>query len=223
MKKILLLVAALVLTIGATAQEKPFTYGIKAGLSLSQLSSGSVEYIGLSFDNAASDMLAGFFVSAHFNYSFGQSFGIQPELSFSTQGGKSTITTENWRKYTATDRFNYINIPVLFEIKPMANFSIFVGNQFGFNIYKSRTTKGEVESSTISGSDFDDTLKENGWKFNNVDIAAVIGLQYAIAGKYLISARYNIGFTTVLDSDTDGMSVNGGDYRVFQFGIGYQF
>jgi len=222
MKKILILVTALALTIGATAQEKPFTYGVKAGLNFSLLSSGKVEAMGMSFNTDASDMLTGFFVSGHFNYSFGRLFGIQPELSFSTQGGK--ISWDDYGvEFTETDRLNYINIPILFEVKPMTNFSIFVGPQVGFNIYKSATIKGGGESETFSGSDLDDILKEDGRKFNSFDIAAVVGLQYAIAGKYLISARYNIGFTTVLDSDTDGVSISGGGNHVFQLGIGYQF
>jgi len=229
MKKILLLVTALALTIGATAQEKPFTYGVKAGLSLSQLSSGSVENMWGSFDNDATDMLAGFFVSAHFNYSFGQFFGIQPELSFSMQGGKTPWEYFVWLEYGGdgkirqTYRYSYINIPVLFEVKPITNLSIFVGPQIGFNIYKSRTTKSEGWSETISGSDFDDYLEQGGRKLNSFDFAAVVGLQYAILGKYLISARYNIGFSSVIGSSTDELSISGGDNRVLQFGIGYQF
>ena len=228
MKKILLLVAALALTIGATAQEKPFTYGIKTGLSLSQLSSGSAEYMWGRFDNDATDMLAGFFVSAHFNYSFGQFFGIQPELSFSMQGGKTSWESLIWEeeygggKITQTGRYNYINIPVLFEVKPITNLSIFVGPQIGFNIYKSMTVKGMINT-FLSGSDYDNYLEQIGRKFNSVDFAAVVGLQYAIAGKYIISARYNIGFSTIIGSDMDNVSISGGDNRVLQFGVGYQF
>jgi len=42
-------------------------------------------------------------------------------------------------------------------------------------------------------------------------------------GKYLISARYNIGSSTVIGLDIDNVSISGGDNRVLQFGIGYQF
>jgi len=224
MKKILLLVTALALTIGATAQDKPFTYGLKAGLNLSQISSGTMKYMGERYDLDASDMLVGFFVSAHFNYSFGQFFGIQPELSFSMQGSKETGTMDVGldMSYSSTVRLNYINIPILFEVKPITNLSIFVGPQIGFNFYKSMTEKGGIDR-FISGSDFDDYLEQGGRKLNSFDFAAVVGLQYAILGKYLISARYNIGLTSVVGSDTDGLSISGGANRVLQFGIGYQF
>jgi len=182
MRKILLLAAALALTIGATAQEKPFTYGLKAGINIAQISSGTVDngiWGILDFD--ALDMKIGFFVSGHVNYSFGQFFGIQPELSFSMQGGKQSWTDDIWLRATTiqTDRYSYINIPVLFEVKPITNLSIFVGPQIGFNIYKSRTTKSEGWSETISGSDFDDYLGQTDREFNSVDFAAVVGLQYA--------------------------------------------
>ena len=218
MKKILILVTALAITIGATAQENPLTYGVKAGLNISQFSSGSVEAMGMSEDYDATGAAIGFFVSGHVNYSFGQFFGIQPELSFSMQGAK-----DSEGDHSLTQCYNYINIPVLFEVKPMTNFSIFVGPQIGFNIYKSMTEKMGGESVTISGSEVDDFLKEAGLKTNSFDLAAVVGLQYAINGQFLISARYNVGFTTVLDSDVSGMSVSGGNNRVFQLGIGYTF
>jgi hypothetical protein len=224
MKKILILVTALALTIGATAQEKPFTYGIKAGLNLSQTSSGSFEYMGEKDDFDATDMTVGFFVSGHFNYSFGEFFGIQPELSFSMmQGGKKSWTDDIWGSYSSTICLNYINIPVLFEVKPITNLSIFVGPQIGFNFYKSMTEKAGGMSATISGSDLDNYLKQSGEKLNSFDFAAVVGLQYAIAGKYLISARYNIGLTSVVGFDVSGASVSGGANRVLQFGVGYQF
>jgi len=219
MKKILLLVAALAITIGATAQDNPLTYGVKAGLNISQLSSGTAEFMGMSEDYDATDMSIGFFVSGHVNYSFGQFFGIQPELSLSfMQGGK-----ESEGDYSFTQNYSYINIPILFEVKPITNLSIFVGPQVGFNFYKSMTAKEGGLSETISGSDVDDYLEENGAKLNSFDFAAVVGVQYAIMGKYLISARYNIGFTTVVGSDVSGMSVSGGNNRVFQLGIGYTF
>ena len=214
MKKILILVVALAITIGATAQENPLTYGVKAGLNLSQISSGTMKAEGESQGVDALDMKAGFFVSGHVNYSFGEFFGIQPELSYSTQGGKMSEEGS-----TAKYSFNYINIPVLFEVKPVTNFSLFVGPQIGLNIHKGVSMGGI----SISGSSFTDVLKEGGMKFNNFDIAAVVGLQYAIDGKYLISARYNIGFTTTMDSDISGMSISGLANRVFQFGVGYQF
>jgi len=202
MKKILILVTALAMTIGATAQENPLTYGVKAGINLSQISAQTGD-----FEGDASDMKIGFFVSGHVNYSFGEFFGIQPELSFSMQGGQEDLDGESMKMM-----FNYINVPVLFEVKPITNLSIFVGPQIGFNIYKGVSYMGE----TISGSDLEDGME---MKVNTIDFAAVVGLQYAINGQFLISARYNIGFTPIFDAD----GVSGLANRVIQVGVGYKF
>jgi len=203
MKKVLIFITALALTIGATAQEKPFTYGLKAGLNLSQISAFIRDNV---YGNAL-DTKVGFFVSGYFKCSLGEFFGIQPELSFSKQGGKEDVDGESMKML-----LNYINVPVLFEMKPVPNLSIFVGPQIGFNIYKGASYMGE----TISGYKFEHAIKMN---VNAFDFAVVLGLQYAIDGKYLISARYNIGFTPAFDVD----GVSGMANHVFQFGIGYQF
>jgi len=201
MKKILLLVAVLALTISATAQEKLFTYGIKAGLTISQISSGTLTSsdihdpwgnLGVTEMNATGYSY-GFFVSTHANYNLSQFFGVQPELSFSMQGGVVGIIPTGKRTY----HYNYINVPILLEIKPTTDISAFIGPQIGFNIHENNQF----------------------YSVNTVDFAVVLGAQYTIDGKYLISARYNISLPSVYkESEISGMS-----NRVFQLGIGYQF
>ncbi len=193
MKKLLIVIAALAVSVGANAQIK---FGAKAGLNLSQISASDQD------GAEATSMLPGFFVSGHANFGLGQFFGVQPELMFSMQGGKEEDMSMH---------LNYINIPVLFEVKPIANFSIFVGPQIGFNLYKSASAGGV----TISGSQFEEMIA----KVNTIDFAAVVGVQYAVLDHFLISARYNIGFTPTLDIDGVGGMTN----RVIQIGVGYQF
>jgi hypothetical protein len=189
MKKILILSLALVLGIGATAQVK---YGAKAGVNVATLS----EPEGASFDSKV-----GFFVGGLVNFSFSEIIGLQPEVVFSTQGAKEDDSSLN---------FNYINVPILLDIKPFENFSVLVGPQIGINVYKSAKQGGV----SISGSDFEDAIG----KVNTIDFGAALGVQYAILGHFVISARYNLGFTKTLKDAEEG-SAN----RVFQFGIGYTF
>ena len=197
MKKILIAAFALFIGTSVFAQENPLTFGVQAGLNISQFSAGKIG--GEKGD--ASDASVGFYIGGHANYSLGEYFGLQGELNFSLQGGKYSDDGDK-EKIT----LGYINIPVLFEVKPATNFSIFVGPQIGFNATKSATYNGEK----VPSSDL---------KLNTLDFAAVVGVQYAIGGKYLLSARYNMGFTTV--PDRDGMS--GMENRVLQIGFGYKF
>jgi len=202
MKKILIAAFALFIGTSVFAQENPLTFGVQAGLNMSQFSAPKSG--GETGD--ATDMLPGFYIGGHANYSFGEYFGLQGELKFSMQGGKESEDGE-----TLKLKLNYINVPVLFEVKPATNFSIFVGPQIGFNVSKSASAGGV----SVSGSDFEDAFA----KVNTIDFAAVVGVQYAIQGKYLLSARYNIGINSAFDQD----GLSGFANRVIQIGFGYKF
>ena len=205
MKKLSVLFAVLLMTVGASAQ---FKYGVKAGINAAQLSALS-DVPGAK----ATDMKIGFHAGLHMNYSFTDLIGLQYEAVFSMQGGSNKVSIEGTAATTKLN-FNYINIPVLLEIKPFQNFSIFVGPQFGFNIFKSLSASMGGQSGSISGKEFENNMG----KVNTIDIAAIGGIQYAIMGQFLISARYNFGFTKTLELAKGGMC-----NRVIQIGVGYQF
>ena len=200
MKKILILSLALILGIGATAQVK---FGAKAGLNVATLSAPE----GTSFDTKL-----GFFVGGHVNFSFSEIIGLQPGLVFSTQGAK--LNVDELGDASTSLNFSYLNIPILLDIKPFANFSILVGPQIGINVYKGAKAEIEGISGSISGSEFEDEFG----KVNTIDFAAALGVQYAIGGHFVISARYNLGLTKTFKDAEEG-SAN----RVFQFGVGWTF
>jgi opacity protein-like surface antigen len=230
MKKVLILSLALILGISATAQIK---FGVKAGLNLSSLSDVEASAMGVSVSIEETDAMAvGFHAGAFVNFSFGQYIGLQPELLYSMQGGKQKISSAVSQflpigiPNVSTDySFSYINIPVLLDIKPFANFSILVGPQIGFNIYKSATEGNE----TLSGSDFDDSfeaaLGKNALK--SFDFAVVGGFQYTFIDHLTIGARYNFGLTnavstSVRDSGVD-VDVKGWKNNVIQVSVGWTF
>jgi opacity protein-like surface antigen len=211
MKKILILSLALVLGIGATAQVK---FGVKAGLNLSSLSDVKASAQGNSDDFLKSDgMTVGFHAGGFVNFSFGQYIGLQPELLFSMQGSK--IDGD------ATATLDYINIPVLVDIKPFENFSVLVGPQIGFNIYKSISGNGE----TLSGSDLDEYFEAALGKkpFQSFDFAAVVGVQYTFIEHLTVGARYNIGLTNAFSFSESGVDVKGWKNNVIQVSVGWTF
>ena len=216
MKKTIVILTALLFTIGLNAQEVKF--GLKGGLNLSQLSKSTVEMGGYEETGEASDMLMGFHVGGLLNVGFGEFFGLQPELMFSMQGGKETESGVDVKF-----KLNYINVPVLFEVKPLTGFSLLVGPQIGLNISRAMSMSSGGMSATVSGSDFDDALKGEGLKINKIDFAAVVGVQYAVMGHFLIGARYNLGFSPVMDSDISNVKITGGANRVIQVSVGWLF
>jgi len=209
MKKLTIILTVLLFTLGVNAQNMSF--GLKGGLNLSQISSSTTEVGSLKIEEDASKMLTGFHLGALLNIGFGEFFGLQPELMFSMQGGKEESDVKM--------NFNYINVPVLFEVKPITNFSLLVGPQVGLNVSRSMSYGGE----SISGSDYDDLLKEGGEKFNTLDFAAVVGVQYTVMGKFLMGARYNLGFSPVIDTDLSNVKVTGDANRVIQLSVGWMF
>jgi opacity protein-like surface antigen len=212
MKKIIVILTALIVTLGANAQTK---FGVKAGLNVSQISGGTVKGE-VSEDIEASGMLVGFHAGAFANFSFSGVIGLQPEVVFSLQG-------DNDSDANAKTHLNYINVPILLDIKPVPNFSIFVGPQIGINIHRSMTGEGE----SISGSDLDDILEATGMKINTLDFAAVLGVQYILFDHLTIGARYNFGFTPAIGLTKEvkdaGVSLSGVANRVIQVSLGWSF
>jgi opacity protein-like surface antigen len=204
MKKILLVIIAFAFVSTVSAQEIKF--GVKAGLNISNISAMKIN--GNKGD--AADMIVGMHAGAFANFSFSDLLGLQPEVLFNMQGGKEEDVTTH---------LNYISIPILLDIKPFKDFSILVGPQIGFNVYKSISD----DETTIKGSDYEDFLKSLGLKSNALDFAAIIGVQYTFIDHLSVGVRYNWGFTKTIQSDASGIEVSGGTNGVIQATIGWRF
>src|SRR5215470_10945256 len=98
MKTILSAILLLSLTIAVKAQSADTHFGLKAGLNISSLDVKD----GVDFDSKAGFHIGGL---AHIHLS--PHFGVQPELTYSTQGGKDGDT--KWK-------LGYLNVPLLLQI-----------------------------------------------------------------------------------------------------------
>ncbi len=237
MKKILIVVVALFVVNGAFSQVK---FGVKTGVNLSSVSGLETSAGGFSVKIAENDgMSFGFHAGVFANISLNERFGLQPELLFSRQGGKHKASSElseeleemgmDIESARSTYTFDYINLPILLEFKPVANLGILVGPQFGLNISKSETSEGI----TISGSDLDDLYKEelglDKSPFQSFDVSLVLGVQYTLIERLTVGLRYNFGLTnafnvsvpipgTGISADAKGLKNN-----VIQLSAGYSF
>ncbi len=216
MKKVIriamfLAIAAMAYVNEATAQ---VSFGANLGLNIANLTAGSVSYQGVKMETEAGDAVAGLNLSGFANFSFTRVIGLQAELGFSMQGEKGKLEDVD-----VTHRLNYINIPVLLDIKPVNGLSIFVGPQIGFNASRAMKADGV----TISGSKYDDLMKEANMKFNKVDFAAVVGVQYVIMDHFIVGTRASLGLQSIYASDLSGLSISGGENQVFQISVGYKF
>lgn len=144
-----LLGAILCLTIGTlSAQDKAadkrdqLVFGIKAGANLSNV-----------WDEQGSDFVAdpklgaagGVFLAVP----IGKYFGVQPEVLFSQKGFKGGGTLLGF-PYSFTRTTSYIDVPLLFQFKPIPYLALLAGPQFSYllkekNVYTFASNSSEQE------------------------------------------------------------------------------
>lgn len=231
MKKLIVTVATLALSLGAFAQ---INFGVKAGGNLSTISGvtsseegGNLEWGGVNLGSAdvSQSMKFGFNVGAWAEYMVMPMFGVQVELNYSTQGvneklvtstdlfgGSSSTTKKTWAA-------NYINVPILakFHFGPIR---AYVGPQLGFALGLNTTT----ETITSDNTNIKEAAVDN---FNTFDLSLALGAQYKLTENIGVDARYNIGLTNVfpaVKNDKGEITAEAwGKQGVVQLGVFYEF
>lgn len=181
-------------TSAQTSQKEPFTWGIKAGVNVS-------DFYGDDADN--SDVRAGFSGGLLFNYRFNSYWAIQPEVLFNIKGADldTGLAGENG---PAEYEFGYLNVPVLakFYIPTGSALTpnLFAGPEVGFKLY------GESND-----SDIDDELKDA-----EFGIAFGAGLDLSTGSNPAnlirtvgLDLRYSLGLTDVFDTPQEPEARNG--------------
>lgn len=127
---ILTIVAAVFLTNYISAQSNTtdvrdkLHFGVKAGLNLSNV-----------YDEEGNEFTAdsklGFAAGAFVSIPIGKIIGVQPEILYSQKGFKaSTVIFGHTYEYKRT--LSYIDIPLLFAVKPIESLTLLAGPQFSF-------------------------------------------------------------------------------------------
>lgn len=189
MKKLFVVIAAVFVSTGAFAQH--FEWGVKAGLNLATQT--KVDDL---------KMRPGLYAGAFAEYVIGDYVGVQAELMYSMMGAKA-----KYDGATATDKTDYIVLPIYAKLYILEGLSVDIGPQFGYMV--SAKLKGTDGDASATVSYYDDVDK----KF---DVSAVLGLSYKLNFGLDVSAHYNLGLTKLADG-TD--SKNG----VIAIGVGYRF
>jgi len=135
--KILLILATILCSGSAFAQDVP-AFGIKAGVNISNIYDTKGEDLS---DEYKVDFAGGAFLSIP----FGTVVGLQPEVMYSKKGyrGSGFITTVGY-KYTRT--FDYLDVPILLQIKPSENITLVAGPFFSWLLHK----RVEIKDGSIS-------------------------------------------------------------------------
>lgn len=143
MKKIILTVLALTISVGAFAQ---INWGVKTGVNISNIR--DTDY------GAKPSIYAGAFAEMQFNYFL----TFQAELIYSRQGGYDKVNgTKMWA------RLNYLNIPVIAKFNVWKKLTLDTGPQFGFMLNSKLKTKSG--GTTVKRSIHDTKTFEFAWAF----------------------------------------------------------
>lgn len=161
MKKIgLILFAVLRIVVTGTAQESEkydrrenFTFGVKAGANLSNVWDSEGE----DFD---ADAKLGFAGGVFVAIPIGRYIGVQPEVLFSQKGFQASGTLLG-TSYSNKKTTNWLDIPVHFQIKPLAFLTVLVGPQISFQLSE-RNEYAFGNSSSAQQEEFDnDNIRKN--------------------------------------------------------------
>lgn len=188
MKKSLLLIATLACTslslfaqTSTAVNKQPISFGLKAGVNLATITG----------NNAAGDakstligLNGGIFATFHVS----ESFGVQPELTWSTLGVKYKGSFLG-NSITEKQKLNYLTLPVLAKYTfAGSGFSLYAGPQIAYLLSAQRKMNS---NSSLSNKD----------QFKSTDFSAVAGLEFEIPNtKFNVSGRYQFSLTKNSDN-----------------------
>jgi hypothetical protein len=176
MKKQLVLVLAMFAIVNmASAQgrfdySEKFTFGVKGGLNLSNV----YDTKGEQFD---ADAKFGFVAGAFMSIPLGKVIGVQPEILISQKGFQATGVLLG-APYSFTRTTTYIDVPLLFAVKPFELLTLLAGPQYSYlqiqkDVFGSATTSVDQETQFKNDNIRKNTLCFTGGADLNLDHVVV--------------------------------------------------
>ncbi len=187
MKKTILLSFAIIAANFAIAQSVHF--GLKGGLNLSNLTYNGAE---------ALDYKVGFHAGAVAHIHISRRFALQPELTYSNQGGERTFNNTDIKA-----NLNYINIPLLAQYMFGKGFRLETGPQLGFLV----GAKQKVNNNETN-------IKGN---YKSTDFSWAFGVGYVGRQGIGFDARWLVGASNINDVPNLPATYNNN----FQLGLFY--
>ena len=189
MKKIMLVAALMLSSVATFAQHAVGSFNLqpKVGVSIANVT----EFKG-------TDPRVGIVAGLEGEYQATDIFSVSAGVLYSMQGAKG-----NWGDLiNATNRLDYINVPIMANVYVVKGLAVKLGVQPGFNV-----------SNKISANNR--ATVDNLVKAQSVDVAIPVGVSYEY-NNFQLDARYNWGVTKVYE----GSKVKN---SVFQITLGYKF
>lgn len=211
MKKLLLLVALMAVTLSAQAQHEQgdVTIQPRVGFTISNITDGDKSKLNLAY-------------GVDFERFFTDQFSLSLGLMFTNQGCKFNIyddikdASNKGLSSDATTKLNiyYGSLPIMANYYVLPGLALKAGVQPAFRV-KAKIERGDTKL------DFDNMIDMlfagEGNKLNTFDLSIPVGLSYEFKG-ITADVRYNFGVTKMI-SNTDKGIYN----KVFMVTLGYKF
>ena len=201
MKRLLLLSFVFLLSFGGVRAQEFFNFGVKGGVNFATLTGDDADDLDIK-------MRTGFHLGVLAEFMISEKFGIQPEVLYSTQGGKADMNffDDVLGNVDAELKLEYITVPVMLKYFVAPGFSLEAGPQLSF------LSKSEVEAKFQGETETED-MKDDTESF---DFGAAFGVGYGLPQGFLVQARYVMGFSDVY-TDSDARN------SVIQLSVGWKF
>ncbi|QUB77730.1 porin family protein [Prevotella jejuni] len=189
MKKILVVAALMLSSVSTFAQHAVGSFNLqpKVGVSIANLT----EFKG-------TDPRVGVVAGVEGEYQASDIISVSAGVLYSMQGAKGNIGNSN----DATNRLDYINVPIMANVYVVKGLAVKLGVQPGFNV------SNKIKKNNLNAVD-------NSIKAQSVDVSIPVGLSYEYSN-FQLDARYNWGVSKALKwSDAKN--------SVFQITLGYKF
>jgi len=158
MKKVILMIAFVTISVtnsnaqATTDNREVLSFGFKVGTNYSNV-----------YDEQGNDFVAdskfGLAAGGFVAIPFGKFIGIQPEILFSQKGFKSSGTYLG-STYSMTRTTDFIDVPLLFAVKPIAQLTLLFGPQFSYLLeQRDEFTGGTISSTQQQEFDNNDITK----------------------------------------------------------------
>ncbi len=194
--------------VNAQNEEGEWSFMPKVGLGIADMTGQYIEEDGKGYPlKPIFSLVAGI----ETEYAFNDQLSIAAGFNFSTQGAKANANDN------IELRLDYINIPLMLQFYPIANFGLALkaGAQLGITARK----KMKVNGVRVNLDDVENRIKYlygESSTFKGAYFYIPLGISYELAN-FVLDARYNLGLTDVMKSDPEHSK-----HSVWQFTLGYK-
>jgi len=198
------LVLFALLSVSLQAQEL-LSFGAKAGVNMANIYDSEGE-------SYTADPKMGYAAGVFVHVPVGSFFGVQPELMFS-QKGYQTSGSVLGVDYSSSRTSNYLDIPILFAIKPLGLATLLIGPQYSYLLKQTTNLITPVSNTTVV-----DEFENNNIRRNTLGL--VIGADVNVS-VLVLSGRVA---WDLYDNNGDGTSTTPRYKNVVgQLTLGYRF